>query len=146
MGLKEKIQGKRVYLDTNIFVYIFESYETYKASLETIIDSIASTDIKAFTSELTLGEILVFPLKNNDQETVEKYIDIFNDSFFVSLMPTTQSTHIEAAHIRAFSGEKYPDAIHIATALLNNCEILITNDKGIKTRNDIEVLYLDDFQ
>lgn len=145
MGLKEKIKGKQVYLDTNIFVYIFENDETYKESLETLIDSIASTDIKIFTSELTLGEILVFPLKNNDQETVEKYIDIFNDSFFVSLMPTTQSIHIEAAHIRASSGEKYPDAIHIATALINNCEILITNDRGIKTRSDIDILYLDDF-
>ena len=143
MGLKEKIHNKRVYFDTNIFIYIFEDYPDYEKPISIILNCIDSKNISTFTSEITLGEILVHPLKNGDTETAEKYINILNDRFFVTLSPTTQKTHIDAAKVRAFSGEKYPDAVHIATALHNDCEIFITNDKKIKPRKDIEIIYLD---
>lgn len=142
MGVIDKIQGKRVYLDTNIFVYIFENYPEYQAVVDDILVSIASDGIDCFTNEITLGELLVNPFKNDQEDIANRYIKILNDKEFVSLTPATQSTHIEAARIRANSGMKYPDALHVASALLSGCDVFLTNDKGIKPVEGIELVQL----
>lgn len=43
-------------------------------------------------------------------------------------------------------GSKLPDAIHIATAQAANCKTLITNDKRLKTDNNMQVLLLSDLK
>ena len=65
-----------------------------------------------------------------------------NDKEFINLTPTIQNTHIEAARIRANYGMKYPDALHVAAALLSGCNVFLTNDKGIKPVSGINVIQL----
>ena len=142
MGIIDKIQGKKVYLDTNIFIYIFENYPGYQAIVDALLEAIASDEIKCFTNEITLGELLVSPFKNKQQDIANQYIEMLNDQDFVSLTPTTQDLHIEAARTRANTGMKYPDAVHVASALSSGCEVFLTNDKGIKPVLGINIIQL----
>ena len=42
-------------------------------------------------------------------------------------------------------GQKTPDAIQIATAVVGGAEALITNDVNLKKVKEIEILVLNDF-
>ena len=50
---------------------------------------------------------------------------------------------IEAAHLRAKSRLlNLPDAIHFATAQINDCQTFLTNDKRLKSVLDFDVVIL----
>lgn len=136
----EAIKGKRVYLDTNIFIYIFEDYPEYQTLVDSLLELIVSDKIDCFTNEITLGELLVHPYKQKNDDAVQQYIEALNDKEFVRLTPATQNTHIKAAQIRAEFGMKYPDALHVAAALLSECDVFLTNDTGIRSVDKIEIV------
>lgn len=75
MGLIERIQGKRIYLDTNVFVYVFEGFDPYISLLRPVIERIDRGELHSVTSELTLAEILVKPLQEK-MNCGRKYINV----------------------------------------------------------------------
>lgn len=52
-----------VYLDANCFIYSVERIDPYWTVLDTLWQSVSSGQVKVVTSELTLLEVLVKPLK-----------------------------------------------------------------------------------
>jgi predicted nucleic acid-binding protein len=62
------IRGERIYLDTNIFIYAIEGYPDFVDELNQLFDSIDAGNFRAFTSELTLAEVLVRPLMDANLE------------------------------------------------------------------------------
>lgn len=142
MGVTTQITGKRVYFDTNIFIYIFEGSPEYQSSVKTILELAESEDIEIFTNEITLGELLVFPFKNKLEGIARTYIEALNNPDFVTLTPTTQDIHIKAAKMRAQYGMKYPDAVHVASALSSGCDVFLSNDRKIKDIPNLEMVYI----
>ena len=65
MGIVENIQGSRIYLDTNVFIYALEAYPEYELSLNSLFSAIDSGKLTAVTSELTLAEVLIKPMIDN---------------------------------------------------------------------------------
>jgi predicted nucleic acid-binding protein len=49
-----------------------------------------------------------------------------------------------AALLAGKQGMKLLDAIHYVTALQNNCQFIITNDRGFKSSETLEVIQLED--
>ncbi|MGE0654253.1 MAG: type II toxin-antitoxin system VapC family toxin [Pyrinomonadaceae bacterium] len=49
-----------------------------------------------------------------------------------------------AARLRATQNFKTPDAIHAATAMLSNCDHLVSNDAGFRRFAAIDVIILSD--
>ncbi len=141
MAVVDQVVGKRVYFDTNIFIYIFEGSPEYQDIVMPLIALAESDDIAIFANEITLGELLVSPFKNQQKEIADTYIQALNNPDFVTLGSTTQHIHIEAARIRATYGMKYPDAVHIASAIDSACDVFLTNDRKIKTVPDLEMVY-----
>ncbi len=68
MAIVDQVVGKRVYFDTNIFIYIFEGSPEYQDIVMPLIALAESDDIAIFTNEITLGELLVSPFKNQQKE------------------------------------------------------------------------------
>lgn len=141
MARADQIKGKRVYFDTNIFIYIFEGSPEYQNIVKPIIELAELEEIEIFTNEITLGELLVSPFKNQQDDIAETYMQALNNPDFVTLEPTTQNIHVEAARIRAAHGMKYPDAVHIASAVHSGCDMFLTNDRKIKAIPDLEMVY-----
>jgi predicted nucleic acid-binding protein len=56
------IRGKKVYLDMNIFIYAIEGYPNFVDELNQLFDNIDAGNFRAFSSELTLTEVLLRPL------------------------------------------------------------------------------------
>ena len=142
MRIIEQLEGKNVYFDTNIFIYLFEGSPEYIEIIKPIMNLAELDEIKIFTSQLTLAELLVHPFKNQQTEKTQAYIEALNNPNFLSLEPITQDICIKTAEIQARHRIKLPDAVHIASALSSGCEVFLTNDKKIKSIPDLEMVYI----
>lgn len=81
----------KVYLDTSPIIYSVEKHIDYWQILTTLWQSLKTNEIEVYTSELTLLETLVQPIRKNNQTLISAYetllihIDIILYVFYVSL-------------------------------------------------------------
>lgn len=146
MGGIANLFSQRIYLDANVFVYALENLEPWNVISQTILSSVESGRIFAVTSELTLAECLVKPIKLRQEENIEIFKQVFQSSSFLSLVPVSREILIAAAEIRALSSYKLPDSIHIATARLTGCTTFVTNDRQLSTIIEPRAFFLSTFQ
>ncbi|MEH2145360.1 type II toxin-antitoxin system VapC family toxin [Nostoc sp.] len=62
MEILDAIQGTRLYLDTNIWIYALEGYLPFIQDLTQLFQSIEQGNLSVVISELSLAEVLVKPL------------------------------------------------------------------------------------
>jgi predicted nucleic acid-binding protein len=144
LGLRERLKGKRVYFDANVFIYLMEGFPALDAELNDIRDSIFHGESEICTSELTLCEVLVPAFRANDTRVLALYRQFIEDSGAFELVPTTRNTYVRAGLLRAQQGLKTPDAIHMASAIESGCTAFLTNDRPLKAPRDIAVLRFGD--
>lgn len=135
--------SSRIYIDTAPLIYTTERHEDYASILEPLWESAKLGEIEVVTSDLTLLEVLVLPIRDKDDELIETYEQILNNAQIVLLGISTPIIR-EAARLRALQNFKTPDAIHAATALLSNCDYLVSNDTGFRRLAGIDVTILSD--
>ena len=100
--------------------------------------------IEVITSELTLLETLVLPIRKKNDVLIDTYNDLFANSQ-IKLIPIDTLILKKATELRAHQNFKTPDAIHAATAINSGCDYLIANDNGFRRLENIEVIILGDF-
>ncbi|MUG97189.1 PIN domain-containing protein [Scytonema sp. UIC 10036] len=142
MGIIDAIQGNKVYLDTNIWIYALEGYPAYLQDLTQLFQKITQGDLIAVTSELSLAEALVKPFQNQNLTQQQIYKQFISNSQNLSVIPVSRDILIEAAQLRANVNIKLPDAIHAATAMLTQCSTFITNDQRFQSLPGISVVLL----
>lgn len=76
MGMMDKTTGNKVYLDTNIFIYALEGFSQYLDILTGLFNALDEGVIIGVTSELTLAEVLIKPMRDNNEQ-LQKFIQIF---------------------------------------------------------------------
>jgi predicted nucleic acid-binding protein len=138
------MKGDRVYLDTNVFISAYESLGPRSDSAWSVLDSIERGDFSAVSSELTLAEALVGPIRDGDDKLASYYHEIFrsNENFHVA--PVERDILIEAAALRGIVGSlKLPDAIHVATARLQQCRFVVSDDRRLPVAPGVMVIRLD---
>ncbi len=132
-----------VYLDSNGFIYSVELVEPYRTLLEPMWQQARAGEFDVASSDITVLETLVKPLREGD-EVVEMLLRSMFDAHEVSLIPATRELWEDAARIRADTGLKTPDALHAATALGAGCAAFITNDTDFHRVQGLPVVVLDD--
>ncbi len=142
MGLLTAIQGDRIYLDTNVWIYAVESYPAFIQDLTALLQSIDQGHQVAITSELSLAEVLVKPLRDRDQVRQDAYKRAIVNRKNVFVVPVLRELLIDAAQVRADIGLKLPDAIHVATAVRSQCTTFLTNDDRLKSLGSLNVVLL----
>ncbi|NET38343.1 MAG: type II toxin-antitoxin system VapC family toxin [Cyanothece sp. SIO1E1] len=142
MGILTPIQGERIYLDTNIWIHMFEDVGDFSQALTALFNAIDTGTFTAITSELTLAEVLVKPIQNNNTAQQEIYAEALTSTDTLSVIPIERSILVQAAQIRGTTKLKLPDAIHVATAISNQCTTLLTNDKQLQNFSALPVVLL----
>jgi predicted nucleic acid-binding protein len=142
MGILTAIQGNRVYLDTNIWIYALEGYPLFVQDLTQLLQTIDQGNLSAVTSELSIAEVLVKPFQNQDLIQQATYKQVISSSQNLSVIPVNRQILIEAAKLRANVNIKLPDAIHAATALLTQCSTFLTNDQRFQVIPNLTVVLL----
>lgn len=120
-----------IYLDANGFIYSVERIEPYRAFLEPLWLAAQAGQFEIVSSELTILETLVKPLREGDVALENLFRSLFS-AREVRLILATAPLWEEAARLRATTGLKTPDALHAATALTTGSTLFITNDGGFR--------------
>lgn len=128
MGLLSELQGKRVYLDTNIWIYALEGFPAFIQELSALFLSIDQGNLSAVTSELTLAEMLVKPIQDSNLAQQDTCKLAISSSTHLQIISVQRNILIEAAELRVSARLKLPDAIHAATARHALCSTFLTND------------------
>lgn len=132
-----------LYLDTSVLIYSVEKHEAYAEMLEPMWSAVKEGQIDVVTSSLMLLEALIVPLRNGDDELVEDYRTVLEQTEVV-MIPITTEVLFEAARLRSRLNLKTPDAIHAATAISANCDLLLTNDVSFRRLPGLNTVILDD--
>lgn len=144
MGKVSTELGQRVYIDTNIVIYAIEGLANYAAQIQPLLQAMKAAEVFVVTSELTLAETLVGPIKTNNLRIQQTYRSFLVTTVILEVVPVSRRILEDAAQLRATSKLKLPDAIHLATALQYQCDSFLTNDIVFKSLNLPQVKMLAD--
>ncbi|HSF39642.1 MAG TPA: PIN domain-containing protein, partial [Thermoanaerobaculia bacterium] len=133
-----------VALDSSIFIYYIEENPLYLPLVDPIFDAIIEGRLTAVTSSLTLLETLVVPLRIGNEVLARQYERFLRRSRGLRLVPINLALLRAAAHVRAATRVKTPDALQITSALSAGCPVFITNDQRIPSLPGLRVLHLED--
>jgi predicted nucleic acid-binding protein len=130
---------ERVYLDTNVFIMLSEKHHRLQQLLVRMISSQPSEKPPKFaTSELTLSELLVKPYQAGDDTLINGYESLILNSEWLDVRPVDRAVLYYAAALRAqYRHLKLPDAIHVSSAIGQDCSHFLSDDHGIKDRYDL---------
>lgn len=142
----DAFRGERIYLDSNIVIYAFEGGTKWTPAFEQMITLINEGSLSAFTSELTLLEVIVKPLRLNNSAVVEAYERLLSPTSRIVTLPVDRAVLRLAALLRAELGLKLADAIHVATAQSLACDLFFSNDGRIAMPAGLKSLTPDGIQ
>ena len=141
MGALNWLAGhERVYLDANVLICAVEAFPLYREAATSIFDALSRGEHVGVTSELTLAEVLVKPLRDGHTANQHTYQELLSPGADLEIAPVNREVLIEAARLRSISSLKLPDAIHAATARCQACTALLTNDKALEVAPGISVM------
>jgi len=130
---------KKIYIDTNLFIYYFENNPNFIDKVEKLFEGTTKQSTKLICSELLYLELLVLPNKENNKKIINLYKDIEKHIPNLSLAPITKEILIKASEIRAEYSYRFHNLMHLATAILNNCDEFYTSDKNLKCFKGLKV-------
>ena len=133
-----------IFIDTAPFIYYIEEYEKYIETVDPLFSYISQGHITAYTSLITLIEVLTKPIEEKDKRLVYKYEELLTDSKGLILTDMDKNIAVESAKLRVKYRIKIPDAIQVTSGLVNGAKAFITNDSNLKKIKEIKVIVLDD--
>ncbi|MHB1560657.1 MAG: type II toxin-antitoxin system VapC family toxin [Isosphaeraceae bacterium] len=133
-----------VYADAQIFLDSVEKHPTYAPALRPVWEAVAQGVFEVVTSELTLLETLVGPMKQGDPSLEADYENLDLNPGIRLLPITLPILRVGARHRARLSRVRTPDALHAATAGYCACTLFLTNDAVFRHIPGLPVVILDD--
>jgi predicted nucleic acid-binding protein len=141
----EQLNNKYLALDANLFIYLMEKNEKYLSPAKTIFEKIQKGQAYGVTSSIIYTEILSKPIQEKNQVLVDTYRVFLSTFPNLTIKNVNKSVSIVAAELRANYKLKTPDAIYLATGIVEKADFFITNDLKLKNVKEIiRVITLDD--
>jgi predicted nucleic acid-binding protein len=128
--------GASLLVDTSAALAYLTGTEPASPLAEQVFDAFVATGRNpAALSMVTVEEILVRPFRSGTAAvaTAEGFLRHFAE---IRLVEVSYDIAREAARIRAATGMRTPDALIIATALVTEVDILVTNDRSWRAAFD----------
>lgn len=134
----------RIYLDANVFIYAVEGFPKYAELCVELFEAIDDRAIHAFTSELSLAEVLVKPMCDVNLAAVDAYKAMIRNRPSLEVWQVSRDVLVQAAQIRSVTTCKLPDAIHAATAMAAKADFIFTADQEFKAPSGLVCITLDE--
>ncbi len=137
---------KTIFLDTAPIIYFIEAHHEFGPLVKQVVELMNANRIQAFTSVLTLSEVLPKPVETGNDELAEKFKTYLKNGPNLTLLPIGETIGETAGALRG----KYPylktvDAVQIAAALDAGAEAFLTNDKKLSKIMEVKILVLKDY-
>jgi len=148
-GLDELLSTLReagcVCLDTVVFIYAFERHARFGPAARSVFRAISQGEFEACASALVVGEVLTGVMKARNTELQLRYRDVFQRYPGLIVVDADLVVMEQMAALRAAHNLRTPDAIHLATALVHQAPVFLTNDLQLSRVATPEVLSIQSF-
>jgi predicted nucleic acid-binding protein len=118
----------RIYLDASVIIYLVQNAPN-SPQISAYLQGLASPTL--CSSNLALMECLVKPFQQSNLLLQQRFLGFFQS---LELIPARRQVFLRAAHIRAETGLRTPDALHLAFASRGSCDVFLTGDAQIAQR------------
>ena len=132
----KRLRGKTIFLDSIIYINALNQNPDFP-SLAEIFQSISAAKTIAFSSVLTLMEVLVRPSALAQDQLISDHLEFVTANGLIRLIDFDQNIAIAAAKIRATHKLSTPDSIQLATAVAVKCNLFLTTDRDFHKMPDI---------
>jgi predicted nucleic acid-binding protein len=130
-------------LDTSPFIYHLQSQARYGAAAGALFASIERGRPAGVTSTITMLELLVQPLREQNIELASSVYALGIRYPHLQWVPASMAIVERAARLRAVHNLRTPDALQVATAIESSATGFVTNDRTFERIPDIEVMILE---
>lgn len=134
----------RLFIDTAPLIYLIEQHPLYFPIVQEIVHRVDEGTIMAYSSVITLTEVLTHPVRLGRADLVEKYRRILLQARNFTLSPIDAATAELAATLRAQHNLRTPDALQVAAASILECDAILTNDTALKRISQPRVILVDE--
>lgn len=124
--------GSRILLDSVSIVYYLERNPTYYAAASEWMERVNAGRLTAAASALLLAEVLVPAYRSGKPAAARQARAALERIPNLELLDVTPAVSDVAARLRAEHNLRTPDALHVATALNQGVQWLVTNDRRLK--------------
>jgi predicted nucleic acid-binding protein len=135
---------RRVALDTSVFIYQLEANARYFALSDLVFAWLEQRGNTAFTSTLSMTELLVAAYRAGSRPQIQRYFGLLNTLPNLNWVVPDLNVADIAARMRADYRLKTPDAIQAASAVYAEVPAFITNDPVFKRVSELDCMVLED--
>lgn len=118
----------KVFFDTNVFIYMFEGLEPNRSRMLEIRKRMLERGDRIVTSAMTLGEVLIKPIKSGQTSLIEQYDRAIRSTQVVNFDASVARRY---ASLRAAHPLRNAAAIQLACAAHIGVDLFITSDKDL---------------
>jgi predicted nucleic acid-binding protein len=147
MSLDEELARiPSVFIDTAPIIYYIEAHPQYGPLVSDIVKAFQSGKLMAFSSVITLAEVLPKPIEAGNETLARKFSSFLKAGKNISMLEITADIAELAGKFRGrYTFLRTMDAIQIAASLEAKAAAFITNDSKLKNVSDIKVLLLNEY-
>jgi predicted nucleic acid-binding protein len=136
----------RLGLDTAPVIYFIEANPRYDALVTEIFQRVSRGTLTCATSVITLSEVLVQPIRQQNLPLQQEYRELLLASRNLRTYEVSAAVAEYAAVLRVRYRLRTPDALQVATAIDAGCEAFLCNDTNLRRITELRVLILDDLE
>jgi len=147
MTLSDELdQIQTVFIDTAPIIYYIEAHPQFGPLAKEIVSSFQSGKLIAFSSVITLVEVLPKPIETGNEQLVKKFSDFLKAGRNISLLDISSDIAELAGKLRGrYTSLRALDAIQIAVSINVKADAFITNDVKLKQIEESKVIVLKDY-
>lgn len=135
-----------IFIDTAPIIYFIEAHPQFGPLSKAVVNTFQSGDLMAFSSVITLTEVLPKPIETGDVTLAKKFAEFLKYGRNLNLIEISLSIAEHAGRLRGrYTDLKAIDAIQIASAIEVRADAFLTNDKKLKQIKEIKVMVLKDY-
>lgn len=126
--------GQTLMIDSNCFIYLIEGecYPLFLPRVERLFRAVSEGQSMALTSPITLTEVMTRPRKMGQEDLAYTYKALITNFPNLNIIPIDNNIADRAAALRGLYGLKTPDALQLATGLVNRATRFVTFDREFR--------------
>jgi len=147
MTIADELSGiSTVFLDTAPVIYYIEAHSQFGPLMKQVVDRFKSGSLRAFSSVITLTEVLPKPIEMGKEDLARKFAHFLVYGKGIDLLEISVDIAKLAGRLRGQNRFlRTLDALQLATAIDVGVDAFLTNDKKLKQIKDIKIIYLKDY-
>ncbi len=135
-----------IFIDTAPIIYYIESHQKYGPLTREIVTTFQSGELDAFSSVITLTEVLPKPINKGNKKLALKFSNFLKHGKNFKLLDISSGIAERAGKLRGkYTSIRTIDAIQVSTAIDGGADLFITNDIRLKQIKEIRVIVLKNY-